>query len=55
MLTSAYSNPEDFMPLALAEAKEGDVPSDAVIVKDNEVMDVAHNTVRRDNASLTHA
>lgn len=50
MLTSAYSNPENFMPLALAEAKEGDVSSGTVIVKDNEVMDIAHNTVKRDNA-----
>lgn len=55
MLTSAYMNPEDFMRLALAEAKEGDAPYGAAIVKDNEVMAVAHNTVRRDNDPSAHA
>ncbi|WP_375469946.1 nucleoside deaminase [uncultured Nostoc sp.] len=55
MLTSAYSNPEYFMHLALAEAKEGDAPYGAVIVKDKEVMAVAHNTVRRDNHPSAHA
>ncbi|MEH2119991.1 nucleoside deaminase [Nostoc sp.] len=48
-------NPEYFMHLALAEAKEGDVPYGAVIVKDKEVMAVAHNTVRRDNDPSVHA
>ncbi|MEH1939196.1 MAG: nucleoside deaminase [Nostoc sp.] len=48
-------NPEDFMRLALAEAKEGDAPYGAAIVKDNEVMAVAHNTVRRDNDPSAHA
>jgi len=48
-------NPEDFMRLALAEAKKGDAPYGAVIVKDNEVVAVAHNTVRRDNAPSAHA
>ncbi|MHC5674103.1 MAG: nucleoside deaminase, partial [Nostoc sp.] len=42
-------NPEYFMRLALVEAKEGDAPYGAVIVKDNEIMAVAHNTVSRDN------
>ena len=55
MLTSAYMNPEYFMRLALAEAKKGDAPYGAVIVKDNEVMAVAHNTVRRDNDPSAHA
>lgn len=55
MLTSAYMNPESFMRLALAEAKEGDAPYGAVIVKDNEVVAVAHNTVRRDNDPSAHA
>ncbi len=55
MLTSAYMNPESFMRLALAEAKEGDAPYGAVIVKDNEVVTVAHNTVRRDNDPSAHA
>ncbi|MEH2182191.1 nucleoside deaminase [Nostoc sp.] len=48
-------NPEDFMRLALAEAKEGDAPYGAVIVKDNEVVAVAHNTVMRNNDPSAHA
>lgn len=55
MLTSAYMNPESFMRLALAEAKEGDAPYGAVIIKDNEVVAVAHNTVSRDNDPSAHA
>ena len=55
MLTSAYMNPEYFMRLALAEAKKGDAPYGAVIVKDNEVVAIAHNTVRRDNDPSAHA
>jgi len=55
MLTSAYRNPEYFMSLALAEAKEGDAPYGAVIVKDKEIMAVAHNTVSRDNDPSAHA
>jgi tRNA(adenine34) deaminase len=47
--------PEDFMHLALAEAKKGDAPYGAVIVKDNEVVAVGHNTVRRDNDPSAHA
>jgi tRNA(adenine34) deaminase len=48
-------NPEYFMRLALEEAKKGDAPYGAVIVKDNEVVAVAHNTVRRDNDPSAHA
>ncbi|BDI18885.1 hypothetical protein ANSO36C_46870 [Nostoc cf. commune SO-36] len=48
-------NPEYFMRLALAEAKKGDAPYGAVIVKDNEVVAVAHNTVNRDNDPSAHA
>jgi len=55
MLTPAYMNPEYFMRLALAEAKKGDAPYGAVIVKDNEVVAVAHNTVNRDNDPSAHA
>ncbi|MEH2305801.1 nucleoside deaminase [Nostoc sp.] len=47
--------PEYFMRLALAQAKEGDTPYGAVIVKDNEVVAVAHNTVSRDNDPSAHA
>lgn len=55
MLTPPYMNPEYFMRLALVEAKKGDAPYGAVIVKDKEVMAVAHNTVRRDNDPSAHA
>lgn len=55
MLTSAYMNSESFMRLALTEAKKGDAPYGAVIVKDNEVVAVAHNTVKRDNDPSAHA
>ncbi|MFN6530204.1 nucleoside deaminase [Nostoc sp. ChiSLP03a] len=48
-------NPESFMRLALAEAKKGDAPYGAVIVKDNEIVAIAHNTVKRDNDPSAHA
>ncbi len=48
-------NHEYFMHLALTEAKKGDAPYGAVIVKDNEVVAVGHNTVRRDNDPSAHA
>ncbi|MDZ8065522.1 MAG: nucleoside deaminase [Nostoc sp. DedQUE08] len=48
-------NSESFMRLALTEAKKGDAPYGAVIVKDNEVVAVAHNTVKRDNDPSAHA
>ncbi|RCJ14709.1 tRNA-specific adenosine deaminase [Nostoc sp. ATCC 43529] len=48
-------NSEYFMRLALAEAKKGDAPYGAVIVKDNEVIAVSHNTVKRDNDPSAHA
>ncbi|MBN3905862.1 MAG: nucleoside deaminase [Nostoc sp. NMS1] len=47
--------PEYFMRLALAQAKEGNTPYGAVIVKDNEVVAVAHNTVVRENDPSAHA
>jgi tRNA(adenine34) deaminase len=47
--------PEYFMRLALAQAKEGNTPYGAVIVKNNEVVAVAHNTVVRDNDPSAHA
>lgn len=46
---------EYFMHLAIAEAKKGDTPYGAVIVKDNEVVAVGHNTVRQDNDPSAHA
>lgn len=48
-------NHEEFMKMAIAEAKLGDAPYGAVIVKDNEVAIKAHNTVRRDNDPSAHA
>jgi tRNA(adenine34) deaminase len=47
--------PEYFMRLALAEATKGDAPYGAVIVKDNQVIAVAHNTVKRDKDPSAHA
>ncbi len=46
---------EYFMRLALEAAKKGDAPYGAVIVKDNEVVTVAHNTVRQDCNPTAHA
>jgi tRNA(Arg) A34 adenosine deaminase TadA len=48
-------NHEDFMRLALSEAKKGDSPYGAVIVKDNEVVAKGYNTVKRDSAPSAHA
>ncbi|HCF30579.1 MAG TPA: tRNA-specific adenosine deaminase [Cyanobacteria bacterium UBA11049] len=48
-------NPENFMRLALSEAKKGDSPYGAVIVKDNEVVAKGYNTVRRDSDPSAHA
>jgi tRNA(adenine34) deaminase len=53
--TKLMINSEDFMQMALDEAKKGDAPYGAVIVKDNQVVAVAHNTVRRDNDPSAHA
>lgn len=46
---------ERFMYLALAEAKKGDSPYGAVIIKDNEVVAKAYNTVIRDSDPSAHA
>lgn len=46
---------EKFMILAIAEAKKGDSPYGAVIVRDNEVAAKAHNTVIRDSDPSAHA
>ncbi|WP_041233521.1 nucleoside deaminase [Cylindrospermum stagnale] len=48
-------NQEYFMRLALEEAKKGDAPYGAVIVKDNQVVAVAYNTVRQDSDPSAHA
>jgi tRNA(adenine34) deaminase len=48
-------NHEKFMALALAEAKKGDSPYGAVIVRDDEVVAKAYNTVTRDSDPSAHA
>ncbi len=48
-------NHEHFMALALAEAKKGDSPYGAVIVRDNQVVAKAHNTVIQDSDPSAHA
>lgn len=47
--------PEAFMRIALAEARKGDSPYGAVIVKDNVLMAKAYNTVKRDTDPSAHA
>ncbi|MBF2004084.1 nucleoside deaminase [Chlorogloeopsis fritschii PCC 9212] len=47
--------PEDFMRLAVEEAKKGDAPYGAVIAKDDEIVAVAYNTVNRDSDPSAHA
>lgn len=49
------TNAEDFMKIALEEAKQGDAPYGAVIVKDNQVVAKAHNTVKTDFDPTAHA
>ena len=48
-------NHDKFMTLALAEAKKGDSPYGAVIVRDNKVEAKAYNTVVRDSDPSAHA
>jgi len=43
------------MRLALEEAKKGDAPYGAVIVKDNAVIATGYNTVKRDSDPSAHA
>lgn len=53
--TNSQIESEYFMHLAIEEAKKGDAPYGAVIVKDNQVVAVAHNTVKRDSDPSAHA
>jgi tRNA(adenine34) deaminase len=46
---------EYFMRQAIEAAKKGDAPYGAVIVKDNQVVAVAHNTVKQDYDPSAHA
>ncbi len=48
-------HPENFMRIAIEEAKKGDSPYGAVIVKYNEVIAKAYNTTKRDNDPSAHA
>jgi tRNA(adenine34) deaminase len=48
-------NPEYFMQQALQEAEKGDAPYGAVIVKENQVVAAAYNTVRQDSDPSAHA
>lgn len=48
-------NHADFMKIALAEAKQGDSPYGAVIVKDNQVIATGHNTAKQDSDPTAHA
>jgi tRNA(adenine34) deaminase len=54
-ITIMKMNQEYFMRLALEAAKKGDAPYGAVIVKDEEVVEVAYNTVQRDSDPSAHA
>ena len=47
-------NHEHFMNEALAEAKKGDLPYGAVIVKDNEIVIRGYNTAQTDNDVSAH-
>jgi tRNA(Arg) A34 adenosine deaminase TadA len=46
---------QKFMLVALEAAKKGDAPYGAALVKDGEVVAVAHNTVRQANDPSAHA
>ena len=47
-------NHEKFMREALTEAKKGDLPYGAVIVKDSEIVIRSYNTAQRDNDVSAH-
>lgn len=48
-------NEEYFMHCAIEEAKKGDAPYGAVIVKDNQIVAKAYNTVVQDSDPSAHA
>jgi tRNA(adenine34) deaminase len=48
-------NHEQFIQEALIEAKKGDLPYGAVIVKDNEIIMRGYNTAQTDNDVSAHA
>lgn len=51
---STKTNHEQFMGEALSEAKKGDLPYGAVIVKDNEIVIRSYNTAQTDNDVSAH-
>ena len=53
--TIYMSNDEKFMKIAIEEAKKGDRPFGAVLVKNGEVVAKAHNTVEQENDPTAHA
>jgi tRNA(Arg) A34 adenosine deaminase TadA len=46
---------EDYMKIALEEAKKGDMPYGAVLVKEDKIVVQGHNTAQRDNDVTAHA
>ena len=46
---------EDYMRIALEEAKKGDMPYGAVLVKEDKIVVQGHNTAQRDNDVTAHA
>ncbi|MGD1862165.1 MAG: nucleoside deaminase [Leptolyngbyaceae cyanobacterium] len=54
-MDSKLMQPEDFMRLAIAEAKNSKTPFGAVVVKDGKVVASAGNTVQPDNDPTCHA
>ncbi|MCJ8282331.1 MAG: hypothetical protein MJK14_21490 [Rivularia sp. ALOHA_DT_140] len=47
--------PEEIMQIAIAEAEKSETPFGAVIVKDNEIVERAGNTVESDTDPTCHA
>jgi len=48
-------NDKKFMKLAIEEAKKGDFPWGAIIIKNDKVVSKAHNTMISDIDSTAHA
>jgi tRNA(Arg) A34 adenosine deaminase TadA len=48
-------NRESFMRVALLEAEKGDLPYGAVLVKENQIVVMGHNTTQRENDVSAHA
>lgn len=48
-------NHEEFMRVALSEAKKGDMPYGAVLVKDDKIIMKGHNTTQTDSDVSAHA